>query len=88
MTAVIAIYTLLLIGFLAAAALVFRHQARFGYLSAHFRIALMAFSASALLVIGFSVYLLIRLSSLNPASQPSPQKSEWEERVDSEDLNF
>lgn len=58
---VFAIYIVLLIVFLAACAMVFRHTIKFGYLSPKFKIIVTVFGVIALIVIIFSFYWAIQL---------------------------
>ena len=71
---VLAIYIILLIIFLMACALIFRHTVKFGYLSPKFKIIVTVFGIIALIVIIFSLYLvtnLFRTPSAPSYSYPS-----------------
>ena len=53
-----ALYILFLFGFIVASALIIRHAITYGYLSKRFQLVVGIFVLLALIVIGFSIYLI------------------------------
>ncbi|MBU1017917.1 hypothetical protein KKA33_02700 [Patescibacteria group bacterium] len=80
---VLAIYIVLLIGFLAISALIFRHTAKYSYLSPKFKTVVWVFAILALGGVIFSLYLVISLfSTPSGPSYSSPSVNT------SSDINF
>ena len=65
MTLVVIIYIILLIIFLIVSGLIFRHTIKFSYLSSKFKIVASTFGLIAFIIIIFSFYLILQISSSN-----------------------
>jgi len=75
MAIIILIYILLLIGFFAASAFIFRHLVKYGYLSKKFRIVVIVFGILSAVTIAFSIYLISSTRSNINGSTPSYNNS-------------
>lgn len=62
---VLAIYIILLLVFLVACALIFRHTIKYGYLSPKFKTVVSVFAVLALVGVILSLYLVISLFSVS-----------------------
>jgi len=63
------VYIVLLVFFLLASAMIFRHTLKFSYLSPRFKTIVMTFGIIALVVIIYTIYLVISLrNTSNPSS--------------------
>lgn len=75
---VIIVYIVLLVFFLLASAMIFRHTLKFSYLRPRFKTIVLTFGIIALAVIIYTIYLVISLynqQSSPPAFSPSPATS-------------
>lgn len=71
MSLVLIIYIILLLVFLVVCALIFRHTAKYGYLSPKFKTVVSVFGILALIGVILSLYLVISLFNTSSGSSSS-----------------
>jgi len=81
---VIIVYIVLLVFFLLASAMIFRHTLKFSYLSPRFKAIIMTFGIIALAVIIYTIYLVISLYH----QQSSPSTFSPSPATSTSDINF